>query len=191
MQVKLKQNASEIFQNAYWVESQHIDLFMFLKENEWKDIFVHGKIADDLIEASQYQNWRKYEIPAICFEFAENAEHSDQPEVKETIMDKIRWLRPIDYIVPIVFISLILVYIFYPSKKEEPKPEKQKTAIELLIEKQTLNLNRIGAKMETQRIIKSQISELKGKLDQNIAEVRTIELENSNIREKMIEETSK
>ena len=108
-------------------------------------------------------------------------------------MDKIKRLRPIDYIIPIVFISLIIVFVFYPSKKEEPKkePERQKTAIELLIEKQTLNLNRIGAKMETQRIIKSQISELKGKLDQNIAEVRTIELENSNIREKMIEETSK
>lgn len=190
MQVKLKQNASEIFQSKYGVESQYIDLFMFLKENEWKDIFVHWKIGDDLIEASQYQNWKKWEIPEICFEFAEN---QDPEPVKPSILDRIKWLSPVDYIVPIIFITLILIYIFYPSKKEEPikAPERHKTALELLTEKQQINLNRIGAKMETQRIIKSQISELKGKLDQNIAEVRTIELENSTIREQMIEETSK
>lgn len=203
MQIKIKTDAKSIYKQVKWVyqswSNEDLENMDFLQQNEWKSVFAHSKIWDEQLEVSKYENWRKYILPIECFDLEniENQQTDDEDEptklevLKEFFIDHKK-----DLVIALFFIILLTVAFVYNKPKEVKQVEtpqvveQTKTTLEILVEKQTLNLNKIWAKMETQKVIKSQINDLKIKLDQNITEIKTLELENSMIREKMIEETS-
>lgn len=197
MQIKIKTNAYETYrelkQTYNSCSSEDVENMQFLKENAGKTIFAHSKVWDDQLEVSKYENWKKYILPIECFDLTEITE--DQEEETESKIEILKTFiidHKKDVLIGLWFfillLSVALFNIFKQEKKEEIAPPK--TVLETLVEKQTLNLNKIWAKMETQKVIKSQINDLKIKLDQNITEIKALELENSTIREQMIEETS-
>lgn len=201
MQIKIKTDAKEIYKQVKQVYSsgtqEDLENMEFLRSNEEKSVFVHSKVWDDQLEVSKYENWRKYILPIECFDRESLSEENNEYEEEET--SKIEVLKEFtikhkkDFVIWLLFAILLVLAFIMSNKKQEEKPqviEPQKTVLEILVEKQTLNLNKIWAKMETQKVIKSQINDLKIKLDQNISEIKALELENSTIREKMIEETS-
>ena len=200
MQIKIKMDADTIYKQINWIStsltSEELEAIQFIKENIEKMVFVHQKIWDQKLEVSKYENWKKYILPYECFEL-ESIQEQDEIEedaniknifwsIKEFVIDHKR-----DFAIWFVFILLLIIAIaIQHNKPQKIQQEPQKTAIQLLVEKQTLNINKIWAKMETQKILKWQIKELQDKLDENIKEVKAMELENSTIREKMIDETS-
>lgn len=203
MQIKIKTDAKSIYKQVKWVyqswSNEDLENMDFLQQNEWKSVFAHSKIWDDQLEVSKYENWRKYILPIECFDLEniENQQSDDEDEpTKLEVLKEFAIKHKKDLIIGLIFLIFLAIAFMYNHKdkpKQEVKPqviEQQKTVLEVLVEKQTLNLNKIWAKMETQKVIKSQINDLKIKLDQNITEIKALELENSTIREQMIEETS-
>lgn len=203
MQIKIKTDAKDIYKQVKWVyqswSNEDLENMDFLQQNEWKSVFAHSKIWDDQLEVSKYENWRKYILPIECFDLEniENQQSDDEDEpTKLEVLKELAIKHKKDLIIGLIFLIFLAIAFMYNHKdkpKQEVKPqviEQQKTVLEVLVEKQTLNLNKIWAKMETQKVIKSQINDLKIKLDQNITEIKALELENSTIREQMIEETS-
>lgn len=203
MQIKIKTDAKDIYKQVKWVyqswSNEDLENMEFLQQNEWKSVFAHSKIWDDQLEVSKYENWRKYILPIECFDLEniENQQSDDEDEpTKLEVLKELAIKHKKDLIIGLIFLIFLAIAFMYNHKdkpKQEVKPqviEQQKTVLEVLVEKQTLNLNKIWAKMETQKVIKSQINDLKIKLDQNITEIKALELENSTIKEQMIEETS-
>lgn len=195
MEVKIKTNWSDLFKviNEDQPKDQtYFDTLEFLEQNNWKTVFVHGKVDEYTIEASRYENWKRFNVPADCFDVWEDQPNEETESKLHLAMNFLKE-RPKDIAITVtIIIVLILLYWAHLVKVESDKPKpKQKTAIEILSEKQSHNIDKIGANMETQKILKSQIKDLQDKLDQKISEVKSIELENSTIREQMIEETAK
>lgn len=62
--------------------------------------------------------------------------------------------------------------------------------MQILVEKQQNNIEIIGVKMEAQKELRKQISDLQSKLDANVNEVKDIEAINSQIRDEMIKEAN-
>ena len=190
MQFKLKQNASYLYlqENQSKIDINNSDeyrIFEFLQQNDWKNIFCH-KIIEDNVELSKYDIWTKFIVPTYCIDIEEVIEKEETKKIDKLENFFKRFYKDI------IIITLLLSIFFttwYEPKKDNNKIEK--TVIETLIEKQNLNLKRVWSKFETQKIIKSQIKDLQNKLDTNIAEIKQIELENANIKEQIIIETNK
>lgn len=197
MQIKIKINAYDTYRDLkqtynHW-SNEDIENLQFLKENAGKTVFVHSKVWDDQIEVSKYENWKKYILPIECFDLNDITEdQEDEAESKIEVLKTFVINHKRDVLIALWFLTILLIVWFVNTHKQEKKEviAPPKTVLETLVEKQTLNLNKIWAKMETQKIIKQQIHDLQIKLDQNIAEIKAMELDNSNIREQMIEETS-
>lgn len=189
MQVKLIENArarfSEIENLKRSGEMQDLETFEFLQKNEWKEVYYHHKMRPDwLCEISEYEKTRKYEIP---LELIILEEEISKQEIVRTFFEKYNKQINIWGI-----IAIVLIIVISYSLKEKTKPViKEKTAIEINIDTQKMNLDLIQEKLNKQKIIKWQIKELQEDLSKNIWEVKTLEINNSNLREQYILETNK
>lgn len=215
MQIKVKNNAHNIFFEKEMLrraDEEHLKIKEFLEKNSWLYVFYHGEDKDqeDLLVVSQYENWRKYNIPSYCFNLSEYNPEDFPTDSQNT------WFQEIDeeyqkekkafdfmlkspYII-IFFITIVIISVVKINENSKEKIqqmevnqeiEKEISVIEQLSIKQQMNIDKIWANFETQKVIRSQIKELEIKLDEKINEVRVMELENANIREQMIAETQK
>lgn len=189
MQVRLIENARDKFSEIEnlkraW-EMKDLETFEFLQKNEWKEVYYHHKMRPDwLCEVSEYEKTRKFEIPLELIALEEDVLNQEKVNAffeKYNLQIKF-WA--------VILIVLILLMIY--SLKEKSKPTiKEKTAIEINIDTQKMNLDLIQEKLNKQKIIKSQIKELQDDLSKNIWEIKNLEMNNSNLREQYILETNK
>lgn len=189
MQVKLIENARDKFSEIEnlkraW-EMKDLETFEFLQKNEWKEVYYHHKMRPDwLCEVSEYEKTRKFEIP---LELIALEEEIPKFESTETFFEKYNTQINIWA----VMLVILLVSIVYISSEKSKPTIKEKTAIEINIDTQKMNLDLIQEKLNKQKIIKSQMKELQDDLSKNIWEIKNLEMNNSNLREQYILETNK
>jgi hypothetical protein len=189
MQVKLIKNAREKFSEIENLKQSwttlDLETFEFLQNNEWKEVYYHHKLRPDwLCEVSEYEKTKKYEIP---LELIILEEIIAKQEILRTLFDK--YNKQIN-ILAIIFVILLLSITYIARDKTKPII-KEKTAIEINIDTQKMNLDLIQEKLKKQKIIKWRIKDLQTDLNKNISDIKTLEINNSNLREQYILETNK
>lgn len=92
-----------------------------------------------------------------------------------------------DHKIKILYIwAVIILLVLIGVKASDMMKPQEKTQMQILVEKQQNNLEIIWVKLEDQKILRDQISDLQTKLDKNVTEVKDIEAINSNIRNEML-----
>jgi predicted permease len=97
------------------------------------------------LTVSQYENWRKYEVPIDCFEI-DNQEQEIETEDLEEKTSKIKQIFTNPAV--IVFIIALLVIggakiVHKPTEKIEIQETKELSVIEVLAERQQINIQKI------------------------------------------------
>ena len=112
---------------------------------------------------------------------------TDAGKMLESTKNIVKNNKKIVYIIAIAILLLLIGWNVVSMMK--PK-EVVKTNMQILVEKQQNNIEIIGVKMEAQKELRKQISDLQSKLDVNVNEVKDIEAINSQIRDEMIKEAN-
>lgn len=182
MQIKIKTNAVEIYSQIKQIgdtcSPEDVEPLQFIRDTIWKRVFVHSKIWNDELEVSRYSKSAKFILPIDCFDLSEEEEN---PSIFLKVM---RILTRYKYFFLMLLIIPSFVFLAWFSDGNNSK-------INALTEKEMLNIKKIWAKFETQKILKKQLNDTQMEITKNIKEVKALELDNAHIREKIINETER
>lgn len=103
----------------------------------------------------------------------------------QTNTNKWETTKKIIYILAIVILAGVIIY-----KIGGHTTETKQSQMQILVDKQKNNLEIIGVKLEAQKELRVQISDLQSKLDANVAEVKEIEAINRQIRDEMLKDAN-